>query len=176
MLAVASVALVPWRAAALAADEKLSIQEVEWRLKRNFEVDQYYVSGNVDASLFADDCVFTDPTIKSVGAFHGQQSAHMHALSASHTTACAQVLDLCRLARLVLVMYCSGRIVCDHYCEPRCRQRQLRKGGSESLQSRNSARGPDLLQHPGRPYHRAHMAVRDAGALTMVSLGHSARR
>ena len=98
MLAVASVALMPRRAAALAADEKLSIQEVERRLKRNFEVDQYYVSGNVDASIFADDCVFTDPTIKSVGAFHGQQSAHMHALSASHTTACAQVLDLCRLS------------------------------------------------------------------------------
>jgi hypothetical protein len=49
------------------ADAPLTIEEVQARLRNCFEVDQYYVTGKIDRGIFADDCVFIDPTIKVTG-------------------------------------------------------------------------------------------------------------
>ena len=46
----------------------ISIEEVKKRLDKNFQEDQYYVSGKLDPDIFADSCVFTDPTVVSRGA------------------------------------------------------------------------------------------------------------
>lgn len=48
----------------------ISIEEVKKRLDKNFQEDQYYVSGKLDPTIFADNCVFTDPTVVSKGAAH----------------------------------------------------------------------------------------------------------
>jgi hypothetical protein len=60
-------------AAAGSAPAKLSVDEVKKRLERCFEDDQYYVSGKLDRGIFAEDCVFRDPTVKLKGA----SAAHM---------------------------------------------------------------------------------------------------
>ncbi|KAG2433110.1 hypothetical protein HYH02_012813 [Chlamydomonas schloesseri] len=36
-------------------------------IKRDFVAKQYYVTGDLDRSLFAADCVFKDPTVEVVG-------------------------------------------------------------------------------------------------------------
>lgn len=54
----------PKASAALA----VRIEEVQSRLIKCFEQDQYYVSGKLDRGIFEDGCVFTDPTINVTGA------------------------------------------------------------------------------------------------------------
>jgi hypothetical protein len=49
------------------AASRLTIEEVESRLKRCFEDNEYYVSGNLDREIFDENCVFTDPTIRVKG-------------------------------------------------------------------------------------------------------------
>ena len=49
------------------AIERLGIEEVQARLIKCFEDDQYYVSGMLDRGIFEDGCVFTDPTINVAG-------------------------------------------------------------------------------------------------------------
>jgi hypothetical protein len=53
---------------AFASDrERIPLEEVKERLEKCFEEGQYYVSGALDRGIFAEDCVFTDPTIKVAG-------------------------------------------------------------------------------------------------------------
>lgn len=54
--------------AAWAGEGRLSIDEVESRLKRCFEEGQYYVSGKLDRGIFEPDCFFKDPTVSVKGA------------------------------------------------------------------------------------------------------------
>ena len=68
MLAAPLLAWALQAGIAKAAGSNLSIEEVERRLKKNFQEDQYYVSGKLDSTIFADGCVFTDPTVVSRGA------------------------------------------------------------------------------------------------------------
>jgi len=45
----------------------LSPQQLADRIRDDFVNKQYYVTGNVSSEIFADDCLFTDPTIKVTG-------------------------------------------------------------------------------------------------------------
>lgn len=45
----------------------LSPQQLAERIRDDFVRKQYYVTGNLSSELFADDCLFTDPTIKVTG-------------------------------------------------------------------------------------------------------------
>lgn len=45
----------------------LSPEELADRIRDDFVRKQYYVTGNLSSELFADDCLFTDPTIKVTG-------------------------------------------------------------------------------------------------------------
>lgn len=57
-------------AASVASPPKLtglSPEQLADRIRDDFVRKQYYVTGNLSSELFADDCLFTDPTIKVSG-------------------------------------------------------------------------------------------------------------
>ena len=57
---------------------RLPIEEVKDRLIVCFVEGQYYVSGALDFGIFADDCLFTDPTVRVQGKlFHHLFPKHL---------------------------------------------------------------------------------------------------
>lgn len=73
--ALAAAATTLMLQSAVAHAGALRIEEVQDRLIHCFQQDQYYVSGKLDAGIFADDCLFTDPTVRTRGVQYARYDA-----------------------------------------------------------------------------------------------------
>jgi hypothetical protein len=98
----------PWNPATAAS--RLTIEEVESRLKQCFEENEYYVSGNLDRGIFDKNCVFKDPTINVKGVVQvTRNNIMMHA----NREPCFELLSClvrrcCSLIGLVLASISLG--------------------------------------------------------------------
>jgi hypothetical protein len=77
---VIAVANLSWAAVATneAAASPLEIDEVQRRLIKCFEEEQYYVSGQLDRDIFEPPCVCTDPTIIVTGMLVALSAREVH--------------------------------------------------------------------------------------------------
>jgi hypothetical protein len=81
--AVLAVANLSWAAVATheASASPIGIDEVQRRLIKCFEEEQYYVSGKLDRDIFEPSCVFTDPTINVTGILGALYAREAHAFA-----------------------------------------------------------------------------------------------
>lgn len=56
--------LIPSRALAAEKKENMPIDELKDLIVKDFQENQYYITGKLTPEVFEDDCVFTDPTTR----------------------------------------------------------------------------------------------------------------